>query len=111
MPGNGDRRCSAGTPCRPASWSRDRRPRSEAQHLGIEALRAFQIRNEDDGVADFTDGEGYAHGLASCRHSTARGRGMARAHRLSASAAVQRMADKRLKARELVEACLDRIEA
>jgi len=37
---------------------------------------------------------------------------MARApNRLSASAAVQRMADKRLKARELVEACLDRIEA
>jgi Asp-tRNA(Asn)/Glu-tRNA(Gln) amidotransferase A subunit family amidase len=32
-------------------------------------------------------------------------------NKLSASAAVQRMADKRLKARELVEACLDRIEA
>jgi Asp-tRNA(Asn)/Glu-tRNA(Gln) amidotransferase A subunit family amidase len=30
---------------------------------------------------------------------------------LSASAAVKRMADKKLKARELVEACLDRIEA
>jgi Asp-tRNA(Asn)/Glu-tRNA(Gln) amidotransferase A subunit family amidase len=37
---------------------------------------------------------------------------MARApNRLSASTAVQRMADKRLKARDLVEACLDRIEA
>ncbi len=37
---------------------------------------------------------------------------MARApNRLTASAAVQRMADKRLKARDLVEACLDRIEA
>jgi Asp-tRNA(Asn)/Glu-tRNA(Gln) amidotransferase A subunit family amidase len=37
---------------------------------------------------------------------------MARApNRLSASVAVQRMADKRLKARDLVEACLDRIEA
>src|SRR5690242_18443437 len=37
---------------------------------------------------------------------------MARAsNRLSASAAVKQMADKRLKARELVEACLDRIEA
>ena len=36
---------------------------------------------------------------------------MARPNRLSASAAVKRMADKRLKARELVEACLDRIEA
>src|SRR5215469_10176291 len=36
---------------------------------------------------------------------------MARApNRLTASAAVQRMADKRLKARDLVEACLDRIE-
>ena len=32
-------------------------------------------------------------------------------NRLTASAAVQRMADKRLKARDLVEACLDRIEA
>ena len=32
-------------------------------------------------------------------------------NRLSASEAVQRMADKRLKARDLVEACLDRIEA
>ena len=31
-------------------------------------------------------------------------------NRLSASAAVQRMADKRLKARDLVEACLDRID-
>jgi len=37
---------------------------------------------------------------------------MARApNRLTASAAVLRMADKRLKARDLVEACLDRIEA
>src|SRR6185295_11548397 len=37
---------------------------------------------------------------------------MARApNTLSASAAVQRMADKRLKARDLVEACLDRIDA
>src|SRR2546430_13389562 len=32
-------------------------------------------------------------------------------NRLSASAAVQRMADKRLRARDLVEACLDRIAA
>ena len=32
-------------------------------------------------------------------------------NRLSASEAVRRMADKRLKARDLVEACLDRIEA
>ena len=32
-------------------------------------------------------------------------------NKLSASDAVQRMADKRLKARDLVEACLDRIEA
>src|SRR6188508_132579 len=32
-------------------------------------------------------------------------------NKLSASAAVKQMADKRLKARELVEACLDRIEA
>jgi Asp-tRNA(Asn)/Glu-tRNA(Gln) amidotransferase A subunit family amidase len=32
-------------------------------------------------------------------------------NRLSASDAVQRMADKRLKARDLVEACLDRIDA
>src|SRR5471032_3020274 len=40
------------------------------------------------------------------------GRTMARSpNRLSASAAVQRMADKRLKARDLVEACLDRIDA
>jgi Asp-tRNA(Asn)/Glu-tRNA(Gln) amidotransferase A subunit family amidase len=37
---------------------------------------------------------------------------MARApNRLTASASVQRMADNRLKARDLVEACLDRIEA
>src|SRR6476646_11728700 len=37
---------------------------------------------------------------------------MARApNELSASDAVRQMADKRLKARELVEACLDRIEA
>jgi Asp-tRNA(Asn)/Glu-tRNA(Gln) amidotransferase A subunit family amidase len=37
---------------------------------------------------------------------------MARApNRLTASASVQRMADKRLKARDLLEACLDRIEA
>ena len=37
---------------------------------------------------------------------------MARApNRLTASAAIQRMADKRLKARDLVEACLDRIQA
>ena len=37
---------------------------------------------------------------------------MARApNRLTASAAVLRMADKRLRARDLVEACLDRIEA
>ncbi len=37
---------------------------------------------------------------------------MARApNRLTASTAVQRMADKRLKARDLVEACLDRIDA
>src|SRR5918993_3567718 len=40
------------------------------------------------------------------------GRHMARApNRLSASEAVLRMAQKRLKARDLVEACLDRIEA
>src|SRR5215831_21105524 len=40
------------------------------------------------------------------------GSNMARApNRLTASAAVQRMADKRLKARDLLEACLDRIEA
>ena len=40
------------------------------------------------------------------------GRRMARApNRLSASEAVLRMAQKRLKARDLVEACLDRIEA
>ena len=32
-------------------------------------------------------------------------------NRLSASEAVRRMADKRLKARDLVEACLERIEA
>src|SRR5215813_1313762 len=39
------------------------------------------------------------------------GESMARApNRLTASAAVLRMADKRLKARDLVEACLDRIE-
>jgi Asp-tRNA(Asn)/Glu-tRNA(Gln) amidotransferase A subunit family amidase len=36
---------------------------------------------------------------------------MATSNRLSAGAAVQRMADKRLRARDLVEACLDRIEA
>ena len=37
---------------------------------------------------------------------------MARApNKLSASDAVKQMADKRLKARDLVEACLDRIEA
>jgi len=36
---------------------------------------------------------------------------MATSNRLSASAAVKRMADKRLKARDLVEACLDRIDA
>ena len=37
---------------------------------------------------------------------------MARApNRLSASEAVLRMAQKRLKARDLIEACLDRIEA
>ena len=32
-------------------------------------------------------------------------------NRLSASDAVRRMAEKRLKARDLVEACLDRIDA
>jgi hypothetical protein len=40
------------------------------------------------------------------------GEDMARApNKFTASAGVQRMADKRLKARDLVEACLDRIEA